>query len=123
MSVLPVFAVSAVLVGLGHGLAANAQRGESTPANPAFDVISVKRNVSGSGSMRVGVQPGGRYVAVNTTTLNLVQNAYPFEDFRIVNAPGWTTAVRYDVKADAEGELTREELRTREQELRRPLEG
>ena len=42
---------------------------------PSFDVVSIKPNKSGSGSMSVGVR-GGRFTAVNATALTLVQNGY-----------------------------------------------
>lgn len=110
-------ALSAILVGSICGIRADQQL--LSPSNAPFEATSIKRNVSGSGSMSVGVQPGGRFVAVNATALTLVQNAYPYEQFRIVNAPGWTTAERYDVTAVAGTSLTREQFRARLQTLLR----
>jgi uncharacterized protein (TIGR03435 family) len=65
---------------------------------PAFDVVSIKRNTSGSQSVSVGGVPG-RFTAVNVTALMLLQNAYPLETFHIFGAPGWTSSERYDVSA------------------------
>ena len=85
--------------------------GQAASANRGFEAVSIKRNVSDSGSMTVAVQPGGRFVAVNTTMLTLVQEAYPYEQFRIVNAPGWTSAERYDVTAVAGAPLAPNQFR------------
>jgi uncharacterized protein (TIGR03435 family) len=112
-----VLALSAILAGSICGIRADQKA--LPPANVAFEATSIKRNVSGSGSMSVGVQPGGRFVAVNATILTLVQNAYPYEQFRIVNAPGWATAERYDVIAVAGAPLTRDQFRGRLQTLLR----
>jgi uncharacterized protein (TIGR03435 family) len=76
---------------------------QPAPNGPRFDVVSIRRNTSGSGSMTVGGQRG-RFMAVNTTVLTLIMNAYPFETFRVIGAPGWATSERYDVSALVEGE-------------------
>ncbi len=65
---------------------------------PSFDVISVKPNKSGSGSMTVGVR-GERWVAVNATPLALVMNAYRHETFNVIAVPDWMKSERYDVTA------------------------
>ena len=65
---------------------------------PSFDVVSIKPNKSGSGSMTVGSR-GDRWVAVNATTLTLVMNAYSHETFNIVAVPAWMKSERYDVTA------------------------
>jgi uncharacterized protein (TIGR03435 family) len=72
---------------------------------PSFDVVSIKPNKSGSGSMSVGVR-SGRFNAVNATALTLVQNAYPQQTFHIFGAPGWMTSERYDVSATITSAVT-----------------
>jgi hypothetical protein len=74
---------------------------------PRFEVASIRRNTSGSGSMSVGGQRD-RFVAVNATPLTLVMNAYPYETFRILGAPGWMSSERYDVNALVGSETTLE---------------
>ena len=66
---------------------------------PSFDVISVKPNKSGSGSMTVAGRGGDRWVAVNATPLVLVMNAYRHETFNVIAVPDWMKAERYDVTA------------------------
>ena len=43
---------------------------------PAFEVVSVKRNVSGDQASSSIVQPGGRYSATNMTLRMLMKTAY-----------------------------------------------
>jgi len=65
---------------------------------PAFDVVSIKANKSGSQSTSVGGAPG-RFTAVNATPLMLVQNAYSQQTFHIFGVRGWMESERYDVSA------------------------
>jgi uncharacterized protein (TIGR03435 family) len=65
---------------------------------PSFDVVSIKRNTSGSLSVSVGGPPG-RFTAVNATAMMLLQNAYSQQTFHIFGAPGWMDSERYDVLA------------------------
>ena len=109
--------VSASLI-LAFGLPVlHAASQQPAPDGPRFDVVSIRRNTTGSGSMTVGGQRG-RFMAVNTTTLTLIMNAYPFETFRVIGAPGWATSERYDVSALTEGEP---DLQQRQAMLRRLL--
>jgi len=112
-----VLTLSVLSVGCMCGIHVHAQNRQ--PSSESFEVTAIKRNVSGSGSMNVGIQPGGRFVAVNATALTLIQNAYPYEQFRIVNAPGWATAERYDVTAVAGSPLNADQFRARLQILLR----
>jgi len=80
------------------GVGAQIPAPTNTAPDPTFDVISIKPNKSGSGSMRVGVT-AGRVTAINATTLVLVQNAYSQQTFHIVGALGWMDSERYDVVA------------------------
>jgi|GEM_PF-4131850 len=55
-----------------------------TADSPAFEVVSVKRNVSGDQRSSSIVQPGGRYSATNMTLRMLVKTAYGVHDDQIV---------------------------------------
>lgn len=74
-----------------------------------FDVSSIKRNESGSGSMTVGAR-GQRFLAENVTPLVLMMNGYPIEARRITGAPRWMTTDRYDVVGVSEAVLNAETL-------------
>ena len=72
----------------------------STPSQAplTFDVVSIKPNTSGSGSMSVGMR-GDRLNFVNGTAFTVVMNAYSHETFHIYGAPGWMMSERYDITA------------------------
>jgi uncharacterized protein (TIGR03435 family) len=89
--------VSAIL---GAQLYAASQR--STPTPPvAFEVASVKPNVSGDPAATIGTQPGGRYFAINVKARDLVAAAYGRQPYQVVGGPSWLDADRFDVNAKA----------------------
>jgi uncharacterized protein (TIGR03435 family) len=74
---------------------ANAQQSQS-----AFDVISIKRNVSkGRGGLTQTFL--GRFVATNVTLKMLFRPAYGVRDYQIAGGPSWIDAERYDIQATA----------------------
>lgn len=67
-----------------------------------FEVVSIKRNVSGqaSGAGLAGPQPGGRYVAVGVTLQRLIGDAYTSQDVvDVIGGPRWIGEDRFDVNA------------------------
>lgn len=72
-----------------------------TTDTPTFEVVSVKRNVSGDQASSSIVQPGGRYSASNMTLRMLMKTAYGVHDDQIVGGPSWVNEERYDVVAKA----------------------
>jgi uncharacterized protein (TIGR03435 family) len=68
---------------------------------PAFEVVSVKRNVSGDQASSSIVQPGGRYSATNMTLRMLMKTAYGVHDDQIAGGPDWLDSERYDIVAKA----------------------
>jgi len=75
------------------------------PPRPAFEVASVKPNKSGDGNVRLGLQPGGRVVTINTGVRELIRFAYGVQPFQIVGGPSWIASERFDVTAKAEGDV------------------
>jgi uncharacterized protein (TIGR03435 family) len=71
----------------------------------AFEVASVKQNVSGSPGVRIGIQPGGRFNAAGVPAQFLITFAYQILNFQLVDAPDWTRDERYDVVAKAEADI------------------
>jgi len=68
---------------------------------PAFEVASVKPNVSGDLGPRYNMGPS---FAVESATLkDLVKIAYEVEDFRISGGPAWINSDRYNIEARATG--------------------
>ena len=68
---------------------------------PAFEVASVKRNVSGSSSASFGGQPGGRINVVNNTLRNIIRNTWNLQNYMIVGGPDWMNDDRWDINAKA----------------------
>src|SRR5262249_11048538 len=94
-------AVAAIAVGSSPWIAAQ------TPP-PQFEVASIKPNKSGPGPQRIGIQPGGRFVATNIPVRDLISLAYgqpqPLPNFQIIGGPSWITSDRFDITAKAEGD-------------------
>jgi uncharacterized protein (TIGR03435 family) len=82
-----------------------------TPASPAFEIASVKRNNSGDTRISVGLQPGGRFVAVNVTAHQLIQYANDLQKFQVVGGPVWLDVERFDVMAKATDETSASQIR------------
>jgi uncharacterized protein (TIGR03435 family) len=75
-----------------------AQTAPPTPL-PTFEVASIKQNKSGDGFIRFGLQPGGRFSALNAPVIELVRVAFAVQPFQIEGAPGWMRSDRYDITA------------------------
>jgi uncharacterized protein (TIGR03435 family) len=84
---------------------AQAPAAADAPANPVFEVASVKQNRSGEGFIRVGMAPGGRFTATNVPLRQLIQLAYQIQPFQIVGGPNWIASDRFDIVAKAAGDV------------------
>src|SRR5439155_20196322 len=54
---------------------------------------------------RLGMEPGGRYVATNVPLRLLIQNAYQIQPFQLIGASGWIDSERFDIVAKADPAL------------------
>jgi uncharacterized protein (TIGR03435 family) len=88
-----------------------------TPAKPpAFDVASVKTNMSGDDS--VDMNPTSTGITIHNATLQVILRlAFRVQDEQILGGPDWVTKTRFDVVARSETPFPRDELRTRLQTL------
>jgi uncharacterized protein (TIGR03435 family) len=90
---------------------------EPQPAQPAFDVVSVKRTGPDAGGSIVG---GGRgqYRATNVPLRVTITNAWDLRDHQLVGAPAWLASDRFDIVAkEPEGTFTEEQRRLMMQAL------
>ena len=86
-----------------------ARQTSSGEAGPAFEVASVKANVSGTvvlpdGRVATGTNvgsAGGRLTAENASLHTLVSMAYGIQEFRISGGPRWMRTSRFNVEAKA----------------------
>ena len=85
--------------------------------SPAFEVASVKRNLSGEGRVDQRLQPGGRYVAINISIRMLIMRAYRLLEFRLSGEPAWINTERYDIVGLAPGATNSDEITPRLQSL------
>jgi uncharacterized protein (TIGR03435 family) len=105
-------AAAAVLVAVIAGAPVAAQQ-------PAFEVASIKRSVSG-GPQRFKMFPG--VTVENSTLKDLIKFAYAVDDFRISGGPGWINSDRYDIEAKVEGKPTTFDLALQRRRLQTLLQ-
>jgi len=94
-------AAIALLLLLGQA-AAPTPASPTPEAKPAFEVATIKRNVSGQGGS-VGIEPGGRFRAVNANVLFLIATMYRSPGgprlfpSQIIGLPDWASDEKYDM--------------------------
>jgi uncharacterized protein (TIGR03435 family) len=76
------------------------------PPRLTFEVATIKRNVSLERSGSMGLDPGGRFRAVNAPVFWLISSAYgefqrPLFESQIIGAPDWLKSEPYDITAKA----------------------
>ena len=72
-----------------------------TPANPSFEVASVKPSISKEPGARFAVR-GGRLVMTNVPAGAVILEAYGLQDyFQLVGAPDWINVDLFDIEAKA----------------------
>jgi uncharacterized protein (TIGR03435 family) len=68
---------------------------------PAFEVASIKRDVSGQPGPLYKLFPG--FTVERATVKDLIAMAYYIHDFQILAGPGWINSERYNIQAKADG--------------------
>ena len=101
-----------VLLGLGMGAAAClvVVNGQAPDKPPAFEVASIKENVSASDNASVRAQPGGRVTVGNNSLRNIIRNAYNVQNYQIIGGPDWINTVRWDINAKAPDDAPPQQL-------------
>jgi bla regulator protein blaR1 len=66
-------------------------------APTAFEVASVRPNLSGSTSSRTN-DDGGYWLATNVTASSLIAIAFHREGFQLEGVPGWAQSERFDIR-------------------------
>ena len=79
-------------------------------AQPAFEVASIKPNVSGAANRTIHPTPG-RLSIFNLTLKDLVRYAYQVRDFQVSGGPSWINSDQYDIEAKAEGNPSQDQMR------------
>jgi len=91
-----VLAVAAVALALPLATGVHGQT-----AAPSFDVISIKRNISGSQDMAINVPNGTAYNVGNAPMRGTIMRAYQVKNLAAV--PAWVDDERYDITAKSTG--------------------
>ena len=95
--------ITGALLVIVTALGALAQSTATTAASstPAFEVASVKQNLSGSPRAPSMILPGGRFTATNNTVRALILNAYGLtaSPSLLSGGPGWIDSDAYDIDA------------------------
>jgi uncharacterized protein (TIGR03435 family) len=82
---------------------------QSPPADPQFDVMSVKPN-TGNGPQSMRVTPG-RAAVTNIPLKTLIQFAYQVQPRELADAPDWISVERFDIIATANPSSSVEQMR------------
>ena len=80
-------------------------------SEPAFDVASLKRNVSLNDSGGGGPRPGGRYRLSNMPARSIISVAWSIPTNRVLGGPAWVATDRYDLDATMKENATQDEMR------------
>jgi uncharacterized protein (TIGR03435 family) len=83
----------------------------SADVGPAFEVASVKTNVSQSLRVSIQTSPGGRFTAINAPLRALIRHAYQLQGFELAGGPKWLDDERFDIVAKADGEPPSAQMR------------
>jgi uncharacterized protein (TIGR03435 family) len=82
-------------------------------AQPAFEVASVKENTSVSENSGISGPLPGRFRITNTPLRFILLHAFQVLDHQLIDAPGWTESVRFDITATYPGRATPSDPDTR----------
>lgn len=93
-------AVALVLVVAGAVAVVSVNAAPQEP-QPAFEVASIKRDVSGQPGPQYRIFPG--FTVQRATLKDLVTMAYGIHDFQLSGGPVWINSDRYNIEAKAEG--------------------
>ena len=80
-------------------------------SEPRFDVVSVKRDTSGTPALLVGTVPGAAFSAAGATAAYLIRYAYPADGRMIANLPSWASSDRFVIVGKAAGTPPTDQVR------------
>ena len=78
---------------------------------PAFEVASIRPNLSPFTSGGTTMRPGGSFGATNMSVARLVQLAYNVLESQVVGGPDWIRNDRFDIVAKASTDVPLDQLR------------
>ena len=84
---------------LSSVVSAQPRRPAPVTSRQHFEVVSIRRNLSGSTDDTMNVAPGGRFTATNMPLRTLIRNAYRVQYSQLADGPGWLETERWDILA------------------------
>jgi bla regulator protein BlaR1 len=106
-----------IVFGLMNAPPSRAQSPAAAGATPpAFEVVSIKPDRTGSGRVMININPSGRFNAENVTLKFLLQEAYGVKDSQISGAPAWLDSEHYDIEAKPEDAMVEAQRKMGEEE-------
>jgi uncharacterized protein (TIGR03435 family) len=84
---------------------------------PEFEVVSIKRNLSGGVGNSGRTLPDGTRILVNSAVRNFIMAASPVDAVDVEGLPGWAFTERYDVTAKPPAGATNAERRAMMQRM------
>jgi uncharacterized protein (TIGR03435 family) len=101
-----------IAAAIAFAICAGATGTAQAPAdNAAFEVASIRLNLSGSQSGGGRPRPGGGYIYTNVPVHLLISTAYDLPSDRILGGPAWIRSDRYDINAIGKENVTWAERR------------
>lgn len=76
---------------------------------PTFATATIRLNSSDSASGGVQLQPGGALTVTNTAPRDMIRFVFNLPASAVVGGPAWLATERYDIVANANRDVTREE--------------
>ena len=90
-------------------IAGSAAVGLAQSLEPSFDVVSIKRNVSGDKNININAPGGSTFNMINVTMIGVLNTAYDIKN--VVGSPDWLTGERYDIVAKASGQPSTDQVK------------
>lgn len=112
--ILPIALVVAIVVASSGHILVEARL--QTRPDPAFEVVSVKRNTNANAPVSISTPPG-RYIATGVPLRLLINSAYRLAPDQYVGLPNWSESDRFDVSAKASDGAKPEDLQPMLQSL------
>jgi uncharacterized protein (TIGR03435 family) len=106
--------VRLIVVGL---IAGNMAALTAQSPGSGFDVVSIKRSMSGAFPVGPEARRGGSFVAINATLERIVRFAFDLPEYRVVGGPDWARTTTFDIEARAARDLSSDQIKTMVQAL------
>ena len=84
--------------GIGHVFGQTTEAGSTGARSIAYDVVSIRPNYQGPGSVRVSINLDV-YAATNVSLVDLLQSAYSLRPGLLSGEPKWADSARFDIRA------------------------